>query len=98
MALTIAIDARELLGATTGVGRYLGELLVRWLARLDAAARRFVLYAPAPLPAAVTSGADVRILIGPGAVQLPEGTYQAWVRVTRPDERPVLPSGLAPII
>ncbi|MFI6813261.1 hypothetical protein ACIBG7_12655 [Nonomuraea sp. NPDC050328] len=43
-------------------------------------------------------GAVARLLIGPGAVPLSDGTYQAWVRVTRPDERPVLPSGLVPII
>lgn len=47
--LRIGIDARELLGETTGVGRYLGELIRRWVARPDASLRRFVLYAPAPL-------------------------------------------------
>ena len=35
--LRIGIDARELLGEATGVGRYLGELLLRWTARSDAA-------------------------------------------------------------
>ena len=48
--LTIGIDARELLGEPTGVGRYLGELLRRWIVRPDAASRRFVLYTPEPLP------------------------------------------------
>ncbi|MEU4511768.1 hypothetical protein AB0G05_19930 [Nonomuraea wenchangensis] len=44
-------------------------------------------------------GAEARVQVGPdGAVTLPDGTYQAWVRVTRPDERPVLSSGLVPII
>jgi glycosyltransferase involved in cell wall biosynthesis len=47
--ITIGIDARELLGDTTGVGRYLGELLRRWVARPDAASRRFILYTPEPL-------------------------------------------------
>ena len=47
--LTIGVDARELLGASTGVGRYLGELLTRWTTRPDAPSRRFVLYTPAPL-------------------------------------------------
>jgi glycosyltransferase involved in cell wall biosynthesis len=47
--LRIGADARELLGARTGVGRYLGELLSRWTSRADAATREFVLYAPAPL-------------------------------------------------
>ena len=54
--LRIGVDARELLGDTTGVGRYLGELLRRWTARADAAARRFVLYAPEPLPLPLPPG------------------------------------------
>jgi glycosyltransferase involved in cell wall biosynthesis len=48
--LTIGIDARELLGEATGVGRYLGELLRRWVHRSDARSRQFVLYTPEPLP------------------------------------------------
>jgi glycosyltransferase involved in cell wall biosynthesis len=51
--LRIGVDARELLGSTTGVGRYLGELLRRWTVRADAATRRFVLYSPEPLPIAL---------------------------------------------
>jgi glycosyltransferase involved in cell wall biosynthesis len=47
--LRIGVDARELLGSATGVGRYLGELLRRWTARPDAARRRFLLYVPEPL-------------------------------------------------
>ncbi|MFI6317290.1 hypothetical protein ACIBG8_07215 [Nonomuraea sp. NPDC050556] len=46
-----------------------------------------------------SDGAIAQVLIGPGtASALAAGTYQGWVRVTRPDERPVLPSGLVPII
>ncbi|GGO63174.1 hypothetical protein [Nonomuraea cavernae] len=44
-------------------------------------------------------GAVAQILVGPGGtVTLPDGTYQVWVRTVRADERPVLPSGLIPII
>jgi alpha-1,3-rhamnosyl/mannosyltransferase len=50
--LRIGVDSRELLGDTTGVGRYLGELMRRWTARADWASRRFILYAPGPLPLA----------------------------------------------
>jgi glycosyltransferase involved in cell wall biosynthesis len=54
--ITIGVDAREILGDATGVGRYLGELLTRWTSRPDAALRRFVLFAPGeivlPLPRA----------------------------------------------
>lgn len=63
--LTIGIDARELLGDATGVGRYLGELLRRWIARPDAASRQFVLYTPEPLPfvASAPPGAQLRELV-----------------------------------
>jgi glycosyltransferase involved in cell wall biosynthesis len=62
-ALRIGVDARELLGATTGVGRYLGELLVRWTSREDVRARQFLLYTPEPIPLQFPSGTvDYRIL------------------------------------
>ncbi|MEU5863513.1 hypothetical protein ABZ815_20250 [Nonomuraea sp. NPDC047529] len=47
--------------------------------------------------AAGRAGARARIRVGPGALVLGDGTYQGWVRVTTPSERPVLPSGLVPI-
>jgi glycosyltransferase involved in cell wall biosynthesis len=61
----IGVDARELLGATTGVGRYLGELLSRWTRREDAKRRRFVLYAPEPLTLAFPEDTtEVQVLRG----------------------------------
>lgn len=62
-ALRIGVDARELLGAATGVGRYVGELLVRWTSREDASARRFLLYTPEPISLEFPAGTvDYRIL------------------------------------
>ena len=49
---------------TTGVGRYLGELLRRWTARSDAAARRFILYTPEPLPLALPPGTAEHRVVG----------------------------------
>jgi hypothetical protein len=44
-------------------------------------------------------GATARILFGPGGtVSRPDGSYQAWVRVTAPVEQPVLPAGLIDVI
>jgi len=60
-AITIGIDARELLGEPTGVGRYLGELLRRWVVRPDAAARELVLYSPEPLPILDTVPAEANV-------------------------------------
>lgn len=88
-ALTIGIDARELLGETTGVGRYLGELLRRWLQRPDAASREFVLYTPEPLPflATVPEGAKVReMVVGSGRGTWWEQTHlRRAVRADPPD-------------
>jgi glycosyltransferase involved in cell wall biosynthesis len=59
--LRIGIDARELLGDTTGVGRYLGELLRRWVQRRDAAQRTLMLYTPEPLPFVKTLPSGARL-------------------------------------
>ena len=64
--LRIGVDARELLGATTGVGRYLGELITRWTTRPDRETRRLLLYAPEPLPLQVERGSTDFRIIGRG--------------------------------
>jgi len=65
--LRIGVDARELLGDTTGVGRYLGELMRRWTARADADRRRFILYTPDPLPLAFPERAAEVRTVGRGS-------------------------------
>jgi len=47
--MRIGIDARELCGRATGVGRYLSGLLHGWAANGRACAHEFVLYAPEPI-------------------------------------------------
>src|SRR4051812_4103426 len=87
--ISVGIDARELLGEATGVGRYLGELLSRWVARPDAGARRFVLYTPEPLPfmASVPATANVReMVVGSGRGTWWEQTHlRRAVRADPPD-------------
>lgn len=87
--LTIGIDARELLGEPTGVGRYLGELLRRWTLRSDAASRRLVLYTPESLPflRTVPDTADVReVVAGSGRGTWWEQTHlRRAVRSDPPD-------------
>jgi glycosyltransferase involved in cell wall biosynthesis len=73
--LRIGIDARELLGATTGVGRYLGELLRRWTTRPDARTRTFVLFAPERLSLALAPGTADHRVIGTGRGTWWEQTY-----------------------
>src|SRR5579862_9424309 len=47
--MRIGVDARELCGRPTGVGRYLSGLLNAWAADDSARTHEFVLYAPQPL-------------------------------------------------
>ena len=71
--MRIGVDAREVMGRPTGVGRYLAELLSAWADPAAGVAGRheFVLYAPASLPQDVAARAEalrpsVRVLPGDG--------------------------------
>jgi glycosyltransferase involved in cell wall biosynthesis len=84
--LRIGIDARELLGQTTGVGRYLGELLARWTVRPDAASRRFILYSPEPLKIPLPEGvAEARVIAGGTGTWWEQTALRHAVRGDRPD-------------
>jgi glycosyltransferase involved in cell wall biosynthesis len=77
--LRIGVDARELLGAATGVGRYLGELLRQWTSRHDSSRRRFLVYTPEPLPARLPpDAADYRVVLSAG-----HGTWWEQVHLRR---------------
>ncbi len=60
--LRVGVDARELLGNRTGVGRYLGELMGRWTRRTDAHHRQFILYSPEALDLEGGSTIQVRVM------------------------------------
>ncbi|MBM3772290.1 MAG: glycosyltransferase family 4 protein [Acidimicrobiia bacterium] len=65
--IRIGIDARELIGHPTGVGRYLGGLLERWSSMDEAADCEFVLYSIEPLSLALPPHRfATRVVIGPG--------------------------------
>jgi glycosyltransferase involved in cell wall biosynthesis len=68
--LTIAVDARELSGKPTGVGRYLASLLERWRSLPEARPHRFLLYAPEPLATVPASagGGSFEVRQVPGAL------------------------------
>lgn len=84
--LRIGVDGRELLGDTTGVGRYLGELLRRWCSRPDAERRRFLLYAPEALSLALPPSAAEQRIVGSGRGTWWEQTaLRRAVRGDRPD-------------
>ncbi len=80
--LRIGIDARELLGTITGVGRYLGELLLRWTARPDRHRRRFILYSPEPLSLQLPAdGIDRRVI--PAGHRPARGTWWEQIHLRR---------------
>lgn len=66
--MRIAIDARELCGHSTGVGRYLGEIVREWCRLPEASSHEFVFCAPEPpaVPAGDHLSASVRVEPGRG--------------------------------
>lgn len=64
--MRIAIDARELVGQPTGVGRYLSELLAAWAELPDAADHQFVLCSPAPVAVRGVDGLSVSMVTAAG--------------------------------
>lgn len=64
--MKIAIDARELLGQPTGVGRYLAGLLDAWTTLPAAQAHDFILCAPEPVDARFVRGRRLEVATGTG--------------------------------
>jgi glycosyltransferase involved in cell wall biosynthesis len=95
--MRIGIDARELCGHTTGVGRYLGGLLQQWAAGEGLRQHEFILYAPERLDPKLDSHRLAARLIKGGA-----GTWWEQVRLpaaTAPDHLDVFfaPAYTAPL-
>lgn len=85
-SIRIGVDARELLGEVTGVGRYLGELITRWTKRADASSRRFILYAPRPLDIALPKqSVEIRVVPGGTGTWWEQATLRRAVRRDKPD-------------
>src|SRR4051812_41145824 len=75
--MRIGVDARELCGRATGVGRYLSGLLDEWSRSERARRHEFVLYAPQPIAKSLdTRRFATRQVNGSG------GTY--WEQVALP--------------
>lgn len=73
--MRIGIDARELCGKPTGVGRHLLGLLRAWSVDPEASRHAFILYAPEAISSPLTS-AEVRIV--------PGGAGTMWEQVSLP--------------
>jgi glycosyltransferase involved in cell wall biosynthesis len=83
--MRIAVDARELVGRTTGVGRYLGELLAEWSRSRDALQHEWTLYAPQPLTVPAPFAANVRMLPGSSGTSWEQWRLGRALAVDRPD-------------
>jgi glycosyltransferase involved in cell wall biosynthesis len=64
--LKIAIDARELAGQPTGVGRYLSAILAAWDGFAAAAAHEFILCAPMPVTVPTAAALRLSSAVVPG--------------------------------
>jgi glycosyltransferase involved in cell wall biosynthesis len=82
--MRIGIDARELVGQVTGVGRYLGGLLHEWAATPTAVKHHFILYANAALPSAY-SAFETKIVPGASGTWWQQVTLASAVRDDKPD-------------
>ena len=84
--LRIGVDARELIGDTTGVGRYLGELMRRWTMRSDSGRRCFILYTPSALTLSFPPGTAEQRVAGRGTgTWWEQTTLRRAVNADRPD-------------
>lgn len=84
--MRVAIDARELTGHPTGVGRYLSELLVEWQAAGADRRHTLQLYAhttPTLVPAGLA--ADIRVIPGAGGSRWEQWDFQRALGRDRPD-------------
>ncbi len=84
--MRIAIDARELVGHTTGVGRYLSELLVEWQASGARQRHDMTLYCHTATPLVPEGWADaVRVVPGAGGTRWEQWDFARALGAERPD-------------
>lgn len=81
--MRVAIDARELHGKPTGVGRYLAGLLREWSATRHEHGHEFILYAHGAVDA--PAGCDVRELAGAGGTVWEQRALPAAIAADRAD-------------
>lgn len=83
--MRVAIDARELCGKPTGVGRYLSELLVEWSRSPDARRHDWALYAPAAPSLPEGSIGRVTVVPGSGGTSWEQWSLTRALVADRPD-------------
>lgn len=83
--MRIAVDARELCGRPTGVGRYLRELLAEWANHPDAKRHSWILYAHERPPIGAPWSDSVRVVGGRGGSAWEQWTLPRALSHDRPD-------------
>lgn len=83
--MRVAVDARELCGHPTGVGRYLSELLSEWSASAAAARHDWTLYAHTRPDLRPPWSDRLRVLEGHGGTAWEQVTLARAVNADRPD-------------
>jgi glycosyltransferase involved in cell wall biosynthesis len=84
--MRIAVDARELCGRPTGVGRYLSELLAEWTDDAEAGRHRWTLYAHQPAHVGAAWKERIRIVgAGSGGTAWEQWTLPGALARDRPD-------------
>jgi glycosyltransferase involved in cell wall biosynthesis len=80
----IGIDAREICGKPTGVGRYLNALLSEWAEMPAARNHRFVLFAPKAPNISPSPPFELQLVAGNGGTAWEQGALARAVNRTRP--------------
>ena len=83
--MKIAVDARELAGRPTGVGRYLAELLDSWGESADARRHEWRLYSPWSISAPSSLAQRTTLLAGSGGTWWEQRTLARALSRERPD-------------
>ncbi|MCZ6787467.1 MAG: glycosyltransferase family 1 protein [Planctomycetota bacterium] len=83
--MRIAVDARELAGRPTGVGRYLAGILDAWATLPAAASHEFILCAPDPTPSALARDGLSTIVAAGSGTWWEQRVLARLVRKTRAD-------------
>lgn len=83
--MKVAVDARELCGRSTGVGRYLHEILTEWSVSPDARRHDWTLYAPSAPRVPQAFAGRVRVLRGDGGTAWEQWTLARALAADRPD-------------
>ncbi len=83
--MRIAVDARELCGRPTGVGRYLSELLAEWANDPEATRHAWTLYAHERPAIGAPWSDSIRVLGGSGGSAWEQWTFPRALSRDRPD-------------